>query len=256
MEFRDKTVVVTGGAQGIGMAVVMAFARSGAWVAIADKDVDAAEELADMLRAGGQQVYAVAADVSKEEDIRVIFQELDLMSRSTCDVLINNAAIMDTQSLLERTTETWDAILNVNLRACYLCARHAVPLMPPGSAIVNIASTRAMMSEADTEPYSASKGGVVALTHSLAVSLADRRIRVNCISPGWIDVSDWRKRSEREPAELRDIDHRQHPVGRVGRPTDIAHACLFLAHEKKAGFITGQNLVVDGGMTIKMIYEA
>jgi hypothetical protein len=254
MEFRDKTVVVTGGAQGIGMAVTMGFARTGAWVGVADKDAEAAEELADMLRAGGQQVYAIAADVSEEEDIRAIFKELDLMGRATCDVLVNNAGIMDNQSLADRPTEAWDAILSVNLKAYYLCAKYAVPLMPPGSAIVNIASTRAMMSEPNTEPYSASKGGVVALTHSLAVSLADRRIRVNCISPGWIDVSDWRKRSEREPAELRDIDHRQHPVGRVGRPTDIAHACLFLANEKRAGFITGQNLVVDGGMTIKMIY--
>ena len=254
MEFRDKTVVVTGGAQGIGMAVTMAFARAGAWVAIVDKDVEAAEELAGMLQAGGQQAFAVAADLSEEGDVRTIFEELDLMSRATCDVLVNNAGIMDATPLTERPTEAWDAILNVNLRAYYLCARHAAPLMPPGSAIVNIASTRAFMSEPNTEPYSASKGGVVALTHSLAVSLADRGIRVNCISPGWIDVSEWRKRENRAEPQLRDIDHRQHPAGRVGRPTDIAHACLFLAHEKKAGFITGQNLVVDGGMTVKMIY--
>jgi NAD(P)-dependent dehydrogenase (short-subunit alcohol dehydrogenase family) len=254
MEFRDKTVVVTGGAQGIGMAVTMAFARSGAWVAIADKDVEAAEELAEVLQAGGQQAYAVAADVADEDDIRTLFEELGLMGRATCDVLVNNAGIMDTKPLADRATEAWDAVLNVNLRAYYLCARHAAPLMPPGSAIVNIASTRALMSEPDTEPYSASKGGVVALTHSLAVSLGDRGIRVNCISPGWIDVSEWRKRANRAEPQLRDIDHRQHPAGRVGRPTDIAHACLFLANEKRAGFITGQNLVVDGGMTIKMIY--
>jgi NAD(P)-dependent dehydrogenase (short-subunit alcohol dehydrogenase family) len=110
------------------------------------------------------------------------------------------------------------------------------------------------MSEANTEPYSASKGGVLALTHSLAMTLAPRRIRVNCISPGWIATSEWKKHSKRKAFEAKEIDHSQHPVGRVGVPEDIGRACLFLADSTKSGFLTGQNLVIDGGMTVKMIY--
>jgi NAD(P)-dependent dehydrogenase (short-subunit alcohol dehydrogenase family) len=113
-----------------------------------------------------------------------------------------------------------------------------------GATIVNIASTRAFMSEPNTEAYSASKGGIVALTHAIAMSLSEHHIRVNCISPGWIET-------ERVPAKTK-RDHQQHPAGRVGRPEDIAQACMFLA--EYADFITGQNIIVDGGMTKKMIY--
>jgi NAD(P)-dependent dehydrogenase (short-subunit alcohol dehydrogenase family) len=119
-------------------------------------------------------------------------------------------------------------------------------------AIVNIASTRAFMSEPNTEAYSASKGGIVALTHAMAISLAPHRIRVNCISPGWIEVRDWKKSGERKAPHHTRADRDQHPVGRVGTPEDIAEACEFLAEH--AGFMTGQTIVIDGGMTVKMIY--
>jgi hypothetical protein len=109
------------------------------------------------------------------------------------------------------------------------------------------------MSEPDTEPYAASKGGIVALTHALAASLGPRGVRVNCISPGWINTSAWQTRPS-DP-ELRPVDHRQHPAGRVGRPEDVAALCLFLADPEAAGFITGQNYLIDGGMTRKMIYQ-
>jgi NAD(P)-dependent dehydrogenase (short-subunit alcohol dehydrogenase family) len=122
-----------------------------------------------------------------------------------------------------------------------------------GGAIVTIASTRAFMSEPGTEAYTASKGGIVSLTHAMAVSLGPHRIRVNCISPGWIETRG-RQYSKRQEKPLHsERDRLQHPVGRVGRPEDIAEACLFLA--ESAGFITGQNLIIDGGMTVKMIYE-
>jgi NAD(P)-dependent dehydrogenase (short-subunit alcohol dehydrogenase family) len=135
----------------------------------------------------------------------------------------------------------------------FLCAKHAVPaLRKARGAIINVASTRALQSEPNTEAYAASKGGVVALTHALALSLGPA-IRVNCISPGWIDVSEWKKPSKRKAAALRDVDHAQHPVGRVGNPLDIGKLALFLlSHD--ASFITGQNFVADGGMTRKMIY--
>jgi len=119
-------------------------------------------------------------------------------------------------------------------------------------AIINIASTRALMSEPDTESYSASKGGLAALTHALAISFGPE-VRVNCISPGWIDVSAWQKHNRRRPEALSEADHEQHPAGRVGRVEDVAAMAVFLASEE-SGFITCQNFVVDGGMTKKMIY--
>jgi NAD(P)-dependent dehydrogenase (short-subunit alcohol dehydrogenase family) len=108
------------------------------------------------------------------------------------------------------------------------------------------------MSEAGTEAYTASKGGIVALTHGLAISLGPHRIRVNCISPGWIETRDWQYASRAQLPVHSERDREQHPVGRLGRPEDVAEACLFLA---QAGFMTGQNITLDGGMTVKMIYE-
>ncbi len=246
MALEGKVAIVTGGAQGIGRATAWAFAAAGARVYAADIDEEAGAELPE-------GIEFVRADVAEEGDVKNLVERV-VAVEGRVDVVINNAGIGDRSSLQVRPLETWDRILAVNLRGPYLLVRYAEPHMPPGGAVVNIASTRALMSEADTEPYSASKGGLRALTHSLAVSLAEKGIRVNCISPGWIDVSNWKKASVRRPEALSPEDHRQHLVGRVGRPEDVAEACLFLADGDRAGFITGQNLVVDGGMTVKMIY--
>jgi hypothetical protein len=149
--------------------------------------------------------------------------------------------------------EVWNRYLATNLTGCFLMAKYCVPhLRQARGAIVNIASTRAIQSEPHTEAYSSTKGGLVALTHALAVSLGPQ-IRVNCVSPGWIAVSEWKKRSQRKAADLRPEDHAQHPAGRVGTPGDVAALVAFLISDK-AGFITGQNFVVDGGMTRKMMY--
>jgi NAD(P)-dependent dehydrogenase (short-subunit alcohol dehydrogenase family) len=170
-------------------------------------------------------------------------------------VLINNVGILDFgRDFLKRPLKEWNRIISVNLTSHFLCSQLLTPeLIKSKGCIINIASTRALMSEPDTEPYSASKGGIVALTHSLAITLGDRWVRVNCVSPGWIDTSQWQMKPSKPG--LRKIDHRQHPAGRVGKPEDVAAVCLFLASPRLAGFITGANFVVDGGMTRKMIYE-
>jgi len=254
MDWSGKTVVVTGGAQGIGMAVTQAFARAGAQVWVADCDPEAGIEIQQTMRAEGRNVTAQVCDVADEDDIRALVRAVTAKD-GRIDCLINDAGIGWIGGLFDRSTADWDRVIAVNLRGPYLCARHAAPHMPRGGAIVNVASTRALMSEPNTEPYSASKAGLVGLTHALAITLGERGIRVNAISPGWIDVSAWKKSSLRKPAELSERDHVQHPVGRVGRPEDIAELCLYLADSDRAGFITGQNFVVDGGMTRKMTYE-
>jgi NAD(P)-dependent dehydrogenase (short-subunit alcohol dehydrogenase family) len=147
-------------------------------------------------------------------------------------------------------------VIGVNLRGTFLCSQAAARRMVArwrGGAIINIASTRAFMSEPGTEAYTASKGGIIALTHGMAISLGRHGIRVNAISPGWIETRDWQYSPRAKAPVHSERDRLQHPVGRVGRPEDIAQACLFLAEQ--ADFMTGQNLTLDGGMTVKMIYD-
>lgn len=253
MRFAGKTVIVTGGAQGLGLATALAFSSAGADVVVADIDAEALEEAAPRIASHCPSARFVVADVSLEYDAQTIIERA-LEVNGRIDVLVNNAGIGCLEKIENWNISKWDRVIQVNLRGAYLCSANAAPHMPPGSAIVNISSIRALMSEGDTEAYAASKGGILALTHSLAISLGPRRIRVNAISPGWIDVTPWEKSSVRKPAVLREEDHAQQPVGRVGVPEDIAQACMFLADANTSGFITGQNLVVDGGMSVKLSY--
>ncbi|MEG6550458.1 glucose 1-dehydrogenase [Desulfocurvibacter africanus] len=245
--FHDKVALVTGGGQGIGLAVTQAFLDRGSSVVILERDAEAAGQGAESGR-----VLAVCGDVAAEADV------LAAVGTATrefgrLDFLVNNAGISEFMPLELCSLDDWNRIIGVNLTGMFLCAKHAAPaLRASRGAMINIASTRAFQSEPGSEAYAASKGGIVALTHALALSLGPH-VRVNCIAPGWIDVSNWKKRSAREQAELRSVDHEQHPAGRVGRPEDVAEAALFLCSDK-AGFITGECLVLDGGMTRKMIY--
>jgi NAD(P)-dependent dehydrogenase (short-subunit alcohol dehydrogenase family) len=171
------------------------------------------------------------------------------------DGLVNNAGVANPHTGPVDTLElaAWDRVIATNLTGVLACCKHAVPaLRAQRGSIVNIASTRALQSEPGSEAYAAAKGGVVALTHALSLSLGPD-IRVNCISPGWIDVRAWQKSAKRSSEPLREEDHAQHPVGRVGKPQDVAALTTFLLGDQ-AGFITGQNYVIDGGMTRKMIY--
>lgn len=246
-----RVAVVTGGAQGIGKAISLRFLREGWIVVIGDVDAAAADETAAEFRSEGE-LLPVRADVSSEPDVR------NLMSRARrrfgrIDALVNNAGLKEMATFDRLTLAKWNAVIGVNLTGAYLCARHAAPaLKKAGGSIVNIASTRAVMSEGDDTAYAASKGGLLALTHSLAIALGPR-VRVNCILPGWIDVAEWQKRSRRQASNLSRADHAQHPCGRVGKPEDIAALVWFLSGPE-AGFITGAGYVADGGMTRKMIY--
>lgn len=248
MDFLNKTVIVTGAGNGIGKGVALQYAEKGANVVVADKDAEAGEKTVSLIKERGGKSIFVLTDVRCEADI-VRLMETANQTYGHIDILINNAGVSVFKSPYELTLEEWDDILNTNLRSVFLCSREAAKYMrqnKDGGAIVNIASTRAIMSEPNSEAYAATKGGIVALTHALAASFSQDRITVNAISPGWIETGDYSK--------LRDIDHEQHLSKRVGRPDDIARACLYLT-AKENDFVTGINLIVDGGMTRKMIYE-
>jgi NAD(P)-dependent dehydrogenase (short-subunit alcohol dehydrogenase family) len=235
--------LVTGGAKGIGRAVARHLLAADWRLGI----VDLPE--AGLRRAfppRSRDVLAIEGDVRDEETISDAVGAL-VHRFGRLDAVVSNAGIMIRKPIRHLTLTEWHRVIDTNLTATFLLARAAEkPLRKAKGAIVTIASTRALMSEPNTESYAATKGGLVALTHALAISFGPD-VRVNCVSPGWIATKDY--------GALRRKDHTQHPVGRVGKPEDIAEIIAWLLDAKRSGFVTGANFVVDGGMTRKMIYE-
>ncbi len=227
---RSLTALVTGGAHGIGAAIAARLARDGWHVVVADIDP------AGTAPAGGRYV---CSDIADEGAVGSL-----LAGISSLDALVCNAGINIRKPIAQLASAEWARVLGVNLTSTFLLTRAAEALLRAAKgSVVTIASTRAHMSEADTEAYSASKGGLVALTHALSISLAPD-VRVNCISPGWIFTKGDAPRGE---------DHAFHPAGRVGQPEDVAALVAFLVGPE-SGFITGAEFIVDGGVTRKMIY--
>lgn len=246
VKFPPRRVFVTGGAHGIGRAIVGAFCNAGCKVAFCDCDEKAGQATAEAL--GAQFLPADVADAAAlERCMERIFRNW-----GDIDILVNNAGISAFKPLTETDTDDFDKVISTNLRPAFITARclarhrRGLPLPNGYGRIINICSTRYLMSEPGTECYAASKGGIYALTHALAMSLADLHITVNSISPGWIQTEDY--------GLLKASDHRQHPSRRVGRPEDIARMCLFICQPEN-DFIDGENITIDGGMTKKMIYE-
>lgn len=254
MEYFGKVVIITGSGQGIGQCMALAYAKQKAIIVIAEVDEEAGEETKNLIEAMNGECLLIKTDVKEEASvIQMVNQVVERYGK--IDILINNAAVQtqgENDTLFTRSIAAFEETLRVNVTGAYICSKYCAMHMSEGSSILNIASTRAIMSEPHTEPYSTSKGALLALTHSLASSLA-HRVRVNAISPGWIDISGWKKKKDRKFTVLTEEDHMQHLVGRVGVPEDVAEAALFLTSQG-AGFITGSNFVVDGGMTVKMIY--
>jgi NAD(P)-dependent dehydrogenase (short-subunit alcohol dehydrogenase family) len=225
----QPVLAVTGGSHGIGRAVMDLFAQRGYAVSTIDPEASPG---------GDKRTFIMRGDVSNEDQVKAWIDEtIKWLGAPT--VLVNNAGIEHNVPFLELRASDFDRVIAVNLRGTFLCSQTAARAMIERGihgAIVNVASTRAFMSEPNTEAYTASKGGIVSLTHAMAMSLGPHRIRVNCICPGWIETRKAPISSQR--------DHEQHPVGRVGTPGDVAQACLFIAEH--APFMTGTHLTLDG----------
>jgi hypothetical protein len=228
-----RVALVTGGARGIGRAVTERLERDGWRVVVADR-----------APAEGMPGRFVEADVADEAAVGRLVGGI-AGAEGRLDALVCNAGFMIRKPIGALSLGEWNGVIGTNLTSAFLLARAAEGMLRAArGAIVTIASTRAHQSEADTESYSASKGGLVALTHALAVSLGPE-VRVNCVSPGWIDTKG---------DALRPGDHAQHPAGRVGRPEDVAALVAWLVGPD-SGFVTGAEFLTDGGMTRRMIYE-
>jgi NAD(P)-dependent dehydrogenase (short-subunit alcohol dehydrogenase family) len=243
--------IVTGSGQGIGRGIAARFVEEGARVLLVDTHKAA---LDDAVAEYGENTRAFTGSIADEPDARRAVADAVAWG-GRLDVLVNNAGLAnpDLGPAEKLVLAEWQKYLDTNLTGCFLMTKHAIPaLRTQRGSIINITSTRAAMNEPNNEAYAATKAGQIGLTHALAISLGPD-IRVNAIAPGWIATDAWLPRSERKQPELRDVDHEQHPVGRVGRPEDIAGMCAYLA-SSDAGFITGQVFTIDGGMTVKMIY--
>lgn len=226
MQFKDKVIIVTGGAQGIGRCIAEEFRREGALVCMIDK----------------QEGKHYVGDLSRQEVIEE-FCRWVIAEHGHVDCIINNALPL-MKGIDECSYEEFQQALSVGVTAPFYLVKCLKEHLAPGASIVNISSSRDRMSQPQTESYTAAKGGIAALTHALAVSLAGRA-RVNSISPGWIDTTY---------TVYEGPDATQQPAARVGNPRDIAHMVLYLCSDK-AGFITGENICIDGGMTHQMIYH-
>ena len=226
MDFKDKVVVVTGGAQGIGRCIAEEFQKAGAHVCVIDQ------------KEGGGFV----GDISDKGTLERFAKEV-IAQYGHVDYLVNNALPL-MKGIKECSYEEFQYALSVGVTAPFYLTKLFMPHFADGAAIVNISTSRDRMSQPQTESYTAAKGGIAALTHALAVSLAGK-VRVNSISPGWIDTNY---------TVYEGPDAIQQPAGRVGNPMDIANMVLYLCSDK-AGFITGENICIDGGMTRQMIYH-
>lgn len=235
--YKGKIVFVTGASNGLGNAIAKAYAKLNAFVIAIDiVDTKFDENNIDFYK----------ADLKSEDQIKNIFKDV-VKKYGSVHVLINNGAISKfNKSIFDIELSEFDEVIAVNLRGSFICSKEFIKANKGEGygRIINIASTRFNQNEAGWEAYGASKGGLISLTNTMAISLSETPITVNAISPGWIKVDDY---------ELSDIDKKQHPSGRVGVPKDIVNACLFLTNEDN-DFINGSNIIIDGGMTKKMIY--
>lgn len=249
-----RVALISGGAQGIGRAIATLFQQEGACVFILDCDARSGNETATDLTMQSQSlpVKYLPTDLREPREIQTAVDALRKF-HDRVDILVNNAGVELEKPLEKLTLADWDLVLNVNLRGAFLLTQAVLPLFAEsGGAIVNISSIHASHAFPDSIPYACSKAGMVALTRNLALELSPRRIRVNCICPGYIDTRLWEEYLSHaaDPKAVAEQTTALHPLGRRGMPADVSEAALFLASDSSA-FITGTDLIVDGGLTLR-----
>ena len=252
-DFNGKTVIVTGGAKGIGEAVTREFARAGANVFCADVDVDAGARIGAESASLAGSITFVNTDVSQAPTCEALVSQA--AATGSVDVLVNNVGIQPVDSYMpahEFPEETWDRILDVNLKSGFLMSKYAIPVMlkQGGGVIVNIASVQGRQSMKGVPAYAASKGGMISLTQQLAMDYSEQNIRVLAVNPGTIETSLALESVNHDVEALRSAAAADHPIGRIGQPEEIAAVVLFLSSDA-ASFMTGEYVNVDGGMMAK-----
>jgi NAD(P)-dependent dehydrogenase (short-subunit alcohol dehydrogenase family) len=248
-EFRGKVAVVTGGGAGIGLATAGRLAREGASVVICSDREDQTQQAAGGLREEGFEVRGMRGDVTSSTDMKGLV-DFAVETYGGVDVLVNSAGVQRYGTVTETEEDVWDEVLGVNLKGIYLAARHVIPEMRErgGGVIVNVSSVQAIASQTGVAAYTASKGGINALTRAMAVDHAEENIRVNAVCPGSVDTPMLRWAADLFKGESTIEDWgRMHPLGRVARPEEIAEVICFLAGPK-ASFVTGADYRVDGGL--------
>jgi len=246
MRLENKIALITGGARGIGRAIALCFVKEGADIVIWDVNIQEAEKTCQDIEALGSKAFAQAVDVTDYEKVEEATNKI-LDKYGKVDILVNNAGITKDNLLLRMSEADWDAVINVNLKGTFNCTKAVSKLMIKQryGKIINIASIIGMIGNAGQANYSASKAGIIALTKTTAKELASRNINVNAVAPGFIQT----EMTAKLPQGLKEKMRGAIPAGRFGSPDDVAGVCLFLASEE-AGYITGQTIVVDGGMVM------
>jgi NAD(P)-dependent dehydrogenase (short-subunit alcohol dehydrogenase family) len=251
MELTGKVAIVTGAAKGIGKGCALVMAQAGASVAVVDLDDAAGLALADEISSRGSAAIALRCDVSNGDDVRAMIEAV-VARFGGLDILVNNAGYHISKNIEVTSEEEWDYILRNNLKSVFLCSKYAIPhLRERRGCIVNMSSMVGLVGQSNAGAYSASKGGIIAMTKGMALDFATDGIRVNCICPGWVQtplVEDWFGQQP-DPDAARKYIFGVHPLGRIATPEEVGRAALFLASES-AAFVTGVALPVDGALTL------
>jgi NAD(P)-dependent dehydrogenase (short-subunit alcohol dehydrogenase family) len=251
MSLDGKVVLVTGAAKGIGKGCAQVLSKHGARIAVADTDAVAGLRTANEIEASGGDAAFLQVDVSKANDVQKMIAQL-LERFGQLDILINNAGYHISKNVEDTSEEEWDYILNTNLRSVFLCSKYAIPhLRKTRGAIVNMASMVGLVGQRNAGAYSATKGGIIAMSKGMALDFAKDGIRVNCICPGWVEtplVEDWFSQ-QADPQAAKRYVYGIHPLGRIATPEEVGNAAVFLCSEQSS-FVTGVALPLDGAVTL------
>jgi NAD(P)-dependent dehydrogenase (short-subunit alcohol dehydrogenase family) len=252
IDFKNKVVVVTGAAKGIGEASARLFAQLGASVALLDRDVEAGNATANSIASAGTSATFFPCDVSASRDVERAISSVR-SKFGDIDVLVSNAGIQEYGDVVSTTEELWDKVMNVNLKSCFLVSKNVVPSMLErgGGAIVVVGSVQSMSAIANSAAYVTAKHALLGLVRAMALDYASKNIRVNCVCPGAIDTPmlRWAASLDPNPQKVIETCDRMHPIGRIGKPEEVAQSIAFLA-SSWASFVTGSALLVDGGMLV------